>query len=252
MGNQIIQALKDTISSGSSMDLIKEYSELSLDCFLSEGTLKDIPIVNTLYGVYKMGTTFKNLQNLKKITVFLNQLHDVPEQDRSNFLQKLEESDKFRETMFEKILIILERLDETAKAEIIGNLFKLYVMEAIDREKFLRLSGIVERAMLYDLMALHYRESRFYRDWDGIQPYNLNKESQISLSAYGLMEQFLEEKRSTRFEASGRSGTEPALRFKVSPLGLELANWLLYDLKDADFYKYLYEQIKNRKAENKS
>jgi len=248
MNDQIIKALKDTIGSGPSMDLVKEYAELSLDSFMSEGTLKEIPIINTLLGFYKLGTTFRDLQNIKKITVFINSLQDVPQDDRNKFLEKLEDSDKFRESMFEKIVLTLERLDETAKAEIIGNLFKLYVMEAIDREKFLRLSGIVERAMLYDLLALHYSESRFFRDWDGIKPYHFGKESQMALSAFGLMEQILEEKRSAALEAAGRLGTEPALGLKVSPLGFELANWMLYDLKDADFFEYLSNHIKNRKA----
>lgn len=238
MQNKIFKALKDTIKSEPSMELVKEYAELSLDSFLSEGTLKDIPVISTILGMYKLGTTFKDLQNLKKITVFLNRLQDISTEDRNTLLQKLEESDRFRESIFEKILLTLERLDETIKAEMIGNLFKLYVMEIINREKFLRFSAIIERSILYDLLALHYRESVCYRDWDGKQPYYLGKESQISLSAFGLMEQVLEEKVSERLRGAGYSGTEPALGLKVSSLGRELANWMFYNLDDVEFYDY--------------
>jgi hypothetical protein len=156
----------------------------------------------------------------------------------------MDESDKFKESMVEKILLTLERIDETAKAETIGNLFKLYVLKAMSRERFFRLSGIVERAFLYDLLALHYRES-YYVINEGSDEYRLGIESQVALHAYGLMEQYVGEARSFSLEASGREGTEPKLMFKVSPLGRALANSMLYDLNDPSFYRYVKEQIKN-------
>lgn len=248
MSMEILKALKETMTSSTSMNLIKEYAELALDSGLSDGILKDIPVLSTAVGLYKLKTTFSDAQNVRKIAIFINQLQDVPEIDRANLMLKLEESDRFKESMFQKILLVIERLDETAKAEMVGNIFRLYVMEAISRDKFLRLSGIVQRAMLYDLLALHYSESLYFKDREGVQLYHLGGESRVALSAYGLMEQFIEECQSSILEGSGRSGTEPKLKLKVSPLGKELANTMLYDLKDAAFFGYLSEQIRNRRS----
>ncbi|WP_448103439.1 hypothetical protein [Pedobacter panaciterrae] len=251
MENKLIKSLKETIKSKPAMELIKEYAELSLDLILDDETIKNIPVFNTIVGVYKLGKSLKDRQNIKKISVFLNNLKDVPETSRNSFIQKLEESDKFRETMFEKILIMIERLDETVKAEIVGNLFKLYVMEAIDREKFLRFSGIVERALLYDLLALHYRESTFYRDWEGKQDYYLSKENLMALSAFGLAEQVLEDKPSERLRGAGYDGTEPTIVMNVSDLGRELANYIFYNLNDQDYYSFICEKVKDRKEYNR-
>jgi hypothetical protein len=249
MSNRLVQSFKDTIASESSMDLIKEYSELALDSFMSDGVLKNIPMLNTVFGFYKLGSDIRDIQNLKKIAIFINQLSDIPEKDRNDFLNKMDESDKFNESMVEKILLTLDRLDETAKAEMIGNLFKLYVLEAISKEKFLRLSSIVEKALLYDLNALHYRESHYCNDFKGSEQYPFTMESQTALSAYGLMEQFLEERRSPALDGTGRRGIEPKLMLKISSLGRELANFILYDINEPSFSRYISERIKSRRSD---
>jgi hypothetical protein len=44
MSSRLVQAFKETMTSEFSMDLIKEYSELALDSFMSDGVLKNVPL----------------------------------------------------------------------------------------------------------------------------------------------------------------------------------------------------------------
>lgn len=139
MSKQINNSFKETIVSDKALGLVKDYSELAMDSFLDEGTLKEIPILGTLFSIYKIGSSLRERHYIKKIVVFLNQLKDIPKKQREDFLSKLDNNDKFKESIFEKTLLLLERLDETHKAEMIGNLFRLFIMEVIDRDKLLRL-----------------------------------------------------------------------------------------------------------------
>ncbi|WP_316762357.1 hypothetical protein [Pedobacter aquatilis] len=248
--NSIDKSFGETLLSDEALSIVKEYSELGIDSVLKDGLLKDIPLIGTLVSLYKIGGSLKERNEFKKIAVFLNQLSDIPIEQRIAFQKKLEEKDQYRESTFEKVLLLLSRLDETQKAELVGNLFKLYILEVISKEKFLRLSGIVERILLYDLLALHYRESTFNRDWEGKQPYSLHNASTSSLFSLGLMEQQIKERSSPSGRGSGYLGvTEPYIEMKVSSLGRELADLLIYDLKDPDFIDHI-TRLKKRNREN--
>jgi|GEM_PF-1923270 len=242
MDTQINASFKDTLNSDEALDLAKEYAEVALDSVIDEDTLKEIPIIGTIFGLYKIGSSIKDKHTLKKIAVFLNQLQNIPKEKKEAFLKKMETNDKFKESIFEKTLLLLERLDETHKAEMVGNLFRMFIMEAIDKDKFLRLSGIVERLLLYDALALHFAYSYIYRDWDGVQPYSMYHASHSSLFSQGLMEQKIVEKRSSRGRDMGYSELyipDYTLELKITALGQDFANFILYDIKDPEFIKHL-------------
>ncbi|WP_139235633.1 hypothetical protein [Mucilaginibacter polytrichastri] len=244
MKNNINDSFKATIASDEALSLVKEYSEVALDSILKGGVLKDIPLVGTVVGLFKIGNSLKEQHTIKKILVFINQSAEIPKEDREAFLNKLSDNDEYKESIAEKVLLLIERLDETKKAEIIGNLFRLMVMGIIGKDYFLRLSGIVERALLYDLLALHYRYSYFGKDWDGDQPYNINSANESALAAFGLMKLKLGTEPSKMARASGlmNSGlTDPTLGYEVSSLGQELANLMMYDLEDKDFQDHIAE-----------
>lgn len=247
MSNEIVKSFKQTIASDETIGLVKDYAEIALDSILKDGMLKEIPIFGTLVSIYKIGSSLRDRHNFKKIAIFLNGLKDIPEVERQAFLSKLHEEDKYRESIFEKILLLLERLDESRKAEFVGNLFKLYIMEVIDKNKFLRLSGIVERAAIYDLLALHYKHSLYDKDWEGEKPYSFHEASHSALLSFGLMDQKIVEKYSQRNRDYGVDGiVDQVLELKVSSLGNEMANYILYDLNNPDYVEFINRMKANR------
>jgi hypothetical protein len=72
--------LTDSVSNeivSTTIDLGIEYSELTLDDFLADGILKEIPIIKTIYSVGKLGLGIKERFFVKKILVFLKELHSI-------------------------------------------------------------------------------------------------------------------------------------------------------------------------------
>jgi len=244
MENKIDTSFKKTIDSDDALSLAKDYTEIALDALFEDGAIKEIPIIGTVISLFKIGSSLRDRHMLKKIVNFLNSLKDVPKRKREEFLKKVDSDDNYKENVFEKVMLILDRLDETSKAELVGNLFKLYIMGVFDKQKFLRFAGMVERLIYHDLMALHYRNSYFNRDWDGNQPYYIDQAASSSLTGMGLMEQKIIEVPSQSARGRGLEGvSEPALTFRITPLGQELANYLIYNLNDRDFQDHINSEI---------
>jgi hypothetical protein len=233
--NSIDKSFKDSVASDKALDIAKDFLEVGLDSLLKDGLLKDIPIIGTVIGFGKIAWSIKDKQTLKKIAIFLSRLSNIPLKEREEFAEKLTE-DKFKETISEKVILIIERLDETAKAEIVGNLFALYIRSYISKDRFLRFSNIVEKMFIGDLLALS-KKSRY--SIVNIETISWSEVEKNLLSA-GLIDQTLSEKPSRTARGRGLNGvTEPSLEHKLNSLGQCLANIMYYDLNDTHFLEYL-------------
>ncbi len=234
--NSIESSFKDSIASDEVIGVIKDIGELTLDGLLDDGIIKDVPILGTLHSLYKLGVGLKERHHYKKIAAFLSQLSDIPKDQRDAFLKKMDEEKDYEESTFEKILYILDRLDETAKAEITGNLFKLYVMEVISKERFYRMTSIVERAFLQDLLSLHHTYSSYVKNSDQFRLNMRNKTLEESLFGLGLMNQSIRAERYPRgILPENESGY--SLEYKINNLGRDLADFMYCDLEDPAFQK---------------
>jgi hypothetical protein len=86
-------------------------------------------------------------------------------------------------------LLIIDRLDETEKAKIVANIFKLYVYGIIEQQMYLRLTLIVERGFLSDLQVLHQTvDNEFHKRYDQQTHKNFyNSCTQHGLFSLGLL-----------------------------------------------------------------
>ena len=79
---------------------------------------------------------------------------DIPEEEKKKFLKKLDANPKFRRKVGETLVLLLDRLDDMEKPELVGKLFKAYMLGRIEFPAFQRLAAAVERAYLPDLFEL--------------------------------------------------------------------------------------------------
>lgn len=152
--SEIEKSLNDTIVKSDLTDLAADYSEIVIDSFLSDGVLKDIPIINTLIGLSKTGLAINDYLFLKKILNFLVNIKDIPKKSRENMIAQIEKSEKYQKNVGEAILLIINKLDDLEKPKLIGKIFKAFINEKICYESFLRLSQSIEKVFLPDLSSL--------------------------------------------------------------------------------------------------
>ena len=134
--------------------LTKQYTELLIDGVLKDGTLKDLPIVNSIIGLINFGSSINRNIATKKIYKFLFQLNEVPEEKRKKKIEQINSSEKYQTKVGEIIFEILDKIESDGKPEIIGKLFCAVIEEKIDYLTFLKISHIIKSIFYYDLVFL--------------------------------------------------------------------------------------------------
>ena len=150
--NYIFEAVK----SSHLKEITKDLTETTMDQFFRDGFIKDIPIIGSIINIYNLSQNISNMFLTKKILKFLFELKNIPESKRKNFIQEID-SDKKSQNIGEKIIIILNKIDDADKATILGKLFKSTIEDQIEVSTFTRISYMIDKVYLEDLIELKYK-----------------------------------------------------------------------------------------------
>src|SRR5665647_98468 len=120
MMNELGKSLTDTLNTSDLQNVTNELLETNIDSLLKNGVLKDIPIINSIVGIYKLGVSIKDIIFMKKLIRFLSEINDTSIQERQKVIAKMEKDDKYGRKVGETILTLLDRLDDLNKANIVG------------------------------------------------------------------------------------------------------------------------------------
>jgi hypothetical protein len=135
-------------------DILVDYSEIALDSLISGGVLEEIPILKTISSGIKIWNKVQDAYLAKKLYKFLFQIKDISEEERRKTLESITEDQGYGEKVSETLLVMLDKFNHVAKAEIVGQLFKAVLKGKIDYNTFLRLGYIIEQCFVGDLIAL--------------------------------------------------------------------------------------------------
>ena len=122
--NSLSVAVGDSLKE-ESIACINDLAEVGLDAIMDDGILKDIPILSTAVAVYKIGSSIKERNNLKKLIIFLNALNHgiLNEQKRNEYQQKFKSNEKFRNQEIEYLLVLIDRYISYDKPQLLAKLY---------------------------------------------------------------------------------------------------------------------------------
>lgn len=144
-----------TFISQNAGDLLTDWGELALDQFLDDGLLKDIPFLGSLLKIYKSGVNVKEYLFSKKVEKFLKSLSGVTTQEAKSFNDKINSDPKFKTRVAEHLTLLLDRLDDIEKSELLAKAFSVFIMKAQDFDRFRRIARAIERCMIDDIKKIH-------------------------------------------------------------------------------------------------
>jgi hypothetical protein len=147
-------SLMETITESDLSDIVVDLSESLFDQLLQDGLLRDIPVVGSLVNMAKAGIDVANYLFVQKIIRFLYHLKDIPEEQRQRFLAQLDADEKFKRRVGENLLLLLNRLDDMQKPELLGRVFRAYIVGSIDYATYQKLAVAVDRIRLYNIPYL--------------------------------------------------------------------------------------------------
>ena len=110
--------------------------------------LSTIPALDVATRMYDLGCTIHNDRILKKIVGFLNGCGKLTEGEKAEFREQLDTDPAYRRRTGENILLILDRLDNFDKTELLGKVFATRVRGEIDEATFF------DRQPLYPILQL--------------------------------------------------------------------------------------------------
>ena len=143
--------LDNVIKNETLLELSTDYAELAIDGILDEGVLRDIPAVGSVIGLVKFGNSINQYIFTKKVYSFLFELKSVPQNDRKQMIDKINESRKKQSKVGQVILELLDKVESDHKPAMLGKLMKAVIEEKIDFKMYLRLAHIVKSMFIDDL-----------------------------------------------------------------------------------------------------
>ncbi len=126
----------------------------------------DIPYIGSLIKLGRFGSKFQELHFIRKLARFLEKEKDIPQKEKEKFLDSL--TPKRRKKLYEYLMHYLLRVEDDAKADIMGYIYKERVYGHIKDEMFLRLCSIVDKSFVFDLRALpnYEKENKDKNDYN--------------------------------------------------------------------------------------
>jgi hypothetical protein len=149
--------------------------DAGIDQLIDYEFLKDIPILGIAYKTFTLANKITEHFFIKKILLFLFQLKDIPKPVSKKFVEELQKG-KESKKVGEKLLVVLNRLDDINKAGIVGKLYKAIIENYITKSDFFRLTSFVNRCFIDDLRLLKGTE----------RPETLSIEIKENLAQVGL------------------------------------------------------------------
>lgn len=149
----------DSITKGELSNIGVDFLEIALDEILDEGIARAVPFIGTAVGLYRAAMSIKDRFFVKKVLLFLAELHKTKQEDRERFSAQLANDAGSRRKAGEAVVLLLDRLDDLGKPEIIGRIYIARLQERISYEEMRRYCMIVERSFLPDLIALSGQRS---------------------------------------------------------------------------------------------
>lgn len=165
--NEIIKSFGETILECNS-DVLSDVSEIAIDFAFEESPLVELPIIKIINGIAKTGIAIRERNLMLKTLSFINKLNqnNIDSKEYEEYKKRIEENDKEVYKELEHVLIIIDKVVEKEKAEILANLYTAYVNKQITWERFKNLSLILDNFLIYDkvILRLLYSSPRQYQN----------------------------------------------------------------------------------------
>jgi hypothetical protein len=141
----------------SSKDVISDYLEIGIDSLMNEGILKEIPIVNTIVGVLKIGKNVHDRNLLKQTLTFINEFNNnkISHDKLKQYKITIENNPKRCEEELGRILLLLNNFIDKEKSIMLAKIFKAYIEKIINWNEFCEYSEIINRLFIQDINLLN-------------------------------------------------------------------------------------------------
>jgi hypothetical protein len=171
----------DIIKSADLAPLVGDLIEAGIDSISSEGLLKELPVLGTIWKLGKAGLSISDRLFTRKLGQFLFALAQVDKADLQSMAYRLESEESFRGKVGERIVELLDRADSVRKPEMLAKAFAAYARQSIDIEMLNRLHHTIQQ-----LPHFEQKTVRRFHDATPEERTKMSVDSLQTLAAAGL------------------------------------------------------------------
>ena len=152
------------------MSLLKDYGELTLDMFLRDGIIKELPIVGSTFSMVKISADIRDRIFMEKLKSFIENIEKNTKWQEK--FSDIEECSKISK----QLLYIIDSCDDDKKLKLIGMAFNYLVKGEMNKEDYFFTVNMISKSFypyLEMLLDIDESDKRFPNDgmkyhYDGI------------------------------------------------------------------------------------
>ena len=152
------------------MSLITYFGEFTLDYFIKDGIIKDLPIIGPVFNMIKISSDIHDRIFVEKIKSFIENI------DRNQKWREKFRDDEECSKISKQLLYIVDSCDDDNKLKLIGLAFNYLVNGEINKDEYFYIVSIISKSyypFLKILIDIDESDSRFKNDgtqynYDGI------------------------------------------------------------------------------------
>lgn len=154
--DELIPAFRQSIFNDSIADSVANIAEVGIDSIMSDGLLKDLPIINLFLNASRTFNAIHERNLLKNTALFLDAINSQKINDRKiQAYKKKLLNRKTAERELGRVIVLLNQYVDNKKALMLGKLFCQYIDRDYSWDKFCELSDILNRLFLDDIPFLY-------------------------------------------------------------------------------------------------
>lgn len=143
------------------MSLLTDYGELTLDMFLRDGIIKELPIVGSTFSMIKISADIRDRIFLEKLKSFIENIEkNTKWQEKFSDIEECSRISK-------QLLYIVDSCDDDKKLKLIGMAFNYFVNGEISKDEYFYIVNIILKSFypfLKILLDINESDVRFKND----------------------------------------------------------------------------------------
>lgn len=136
------------------VEALLEATESAVDIVLNGDVLADVPVVGLAIKVVRAFGSARDRALIAKLSRFAIALGRIPENERETYKRKLKENPEEARHVGETLFLVLDRLTDLSKPELLGQVFLAYLDGTISAVTLRRLGQAIDMAFPDDLHML--------------------------------------------------------------------------------------------------
>ena len=218
----LVNAFNDSIKS-EIISTATDFGEVALDSIFDSGLVRDIPLLNTVVSVFKIGHSIREAFYIRKLAIFINSFNNkiIETQKIEKLKKNFSEHPKKFEKEIERLLILIDRYIDCEKSVHLAKLYIAYLEEKIIWKDFIKYSQVIDQLFNEDLEVLFL---------EGLLCKRKDSDDVLRLEALGLL---FEVNSAPNFEANDTgtlmietSHKPDEVEYEITTFGKILANIL--------------------------